>query len=87
MTEKLNPDAIAEWEDWDPKTHPDVQPVTEGMILAYVVQEGELPSYSARPFAKWLFVHWNGFTDDEDRNGTQTNGDVIQGALADWRGE
>ena len=79
--DKLNPNALAECGD-DLDDRPEVQPVTEAMIYAYVTEKNELPPYSARPFAAWLFTVWNSFNEDGDN----TNGDVITGALADWRG-
>ena len=78
--DKLNPDALAEC-GYDLDDRPEVQPVTEDMIRDYVT-DNELPPYSARPFAAWLYETWNGFNEDGD----QTNGQVIAGALADWRG-
>ncbi|MFD8839840.1 hypothetical protein [Streptomyces griseofuscus] len=78
---KLNPDALAEC-GYDLDDRPEVQPVTEQMIRDYVIDKAELPPYSDRPFAAWLYDAWNDFNED----GTQTNGQVIEGALADWRG-
>ncbi|GAA5033260.1 hypothetical protein [Streptomyces siamensis] len=79
--EKLNPDALAECGD-DLDDRPEVQPVTETMIRVHVIDSGELPEYSARPFASWLYEVWNDFNEDGDL----TNGQVIEGALAGWRG-
>ncbi|TVZ96507.1 hypothetical protein [Streptomyces sp. BK340] len=80
--EKLNPNALAESGDNDLDERPKVQPVTEAMIRAHVIGAEELPPYSARPFSAWLYETWNEFNAD----GKLTNGQVIAGALADWRG-
>lgn len=80
--DKLNPDALAECGDVELDDREAVQPVTEMMIFVYVMNAEELPRYSAKPFAAWVWESWNDFNDD----GTQTNGQVIVGALADWRG-
>jgi hypothetical protein len=80
--DKLNPDALAE-SGTDLDERPEVQPVAEAMIRAYVIDASELPRYSAEPFAAWLYEMWNDFNED----GTLTNGEVIAGALADWRGQ
>ena len=45
---------------------------------------GGLPSVSARPFAAWIDSEWNGF---DDGSGTQTNEDILKGALDFWRGQ
>lgn len=83
MTDKINPDALAESGDFEHDERPEVQKVTEEMIFAYVAGElQELPDYSARPFAEWLDQNWNDFNEE----GTETVGSVIRGALSDWRG-
>lgn len=79
--DKLNPDALAEC-GYDLDDRPQVQPVTEMMICEYVTEAEELPPYSAKPFAAWLTEVWNAFNEDGD----MTNGQVVEGALADWRG-
>lgn len=79
---KLNPDALAECGDTELDGRTAVQPITEMMLFGYVMDTEELPEYSARPFAAWLYEMWNDFNEDGDR----TNGEVIAGALADWRG-
>ncbi len=79
--DKLNPDALAEC-GYDLDDRPQVQAVTEMMICEYVIEAGELPRYSAAPFAAWLAEVWNDFNEDGDL----TNRQVIAGALADWRG-
>jgi hypothetical protein len=82
MTSKINPNAIAETGDPEHDERPEVQSVSEEMIFEYVTEELKaLPPYSARPFAAWLDENWNQFTEEEI-----TVGDVIRGALADWRG-
>jgi len=80
--DKLNPDALAECGDTDLDERPAVQAVTETMISEHAVHSGELPEYSARPFAAWLYEIWTEF----NAVGDKTNGEVIAGALADWRG-
>jgi hypothetical protein len=83
MADKINPDALAQTDDSELDARPGVQEVTEEMIFAYVVEELEaLPTYSARPFAAWLDHNWYSFNEE----GANTVGDVITGALADWRG-
>ena len=54
-------------------------------ILAWATsdQGGGLPSVSARPFAAWLDGMWNQYSDE---SGTQTNEDVLKGALSFWTG-
>ncbi|MFJ4682047.1 hypothetical protein [Streptomyces sp. NPDC088789] len=79
--QKLNPNALAGCGS-DLDERPEVQPVTAAMIRAYVTDQGELPPYSAQSFATWLHDAWNDFNED----GELTNGDVIAGALAAWRG-
>lgn len=81
MDPKLNPRALAQMYDND--TSPDVQAVTTAMIRSYVVDQKELPPISAEPFAVWLNEVWYEFVGED---GTTNNGDVIQGALAFWRG-
>lgn len=44
---------------------------------------GNLPTISAHEFARWLDREWNDF---DDGSGTQTNEDVLKGALAYWTG-
>lgn len=80
--DKLNPNALAESGDADLDDRPGVQPVDAQMILDHIIAAEELPPYSARPFADWLHDAWFNFSED----GNLTNGDVIAGALADWRG-
>lgn len=60
-----------------------MQPVDEAMIREYVIAAGELPEVSARPFAEWLHEQWFDFTEDSGL----TNREVIEGALAYWRGQ
>jgi hypothetical protein len=79
--DELNPDALAEC-GYDLDNRPEVQRVTTAMINQYVIDAGELPSHSAQPFAAWLADAWTDFNEDGDK----TNGQVIAGALADWRG-
>lgn len=54
-------------------------------MLAWATSDtgGGLPDVSARPFAAWLDGVWNQF---DDGSGTQTNEDVLKGALSDWTG-
>lgn len=44
---------------------------------------GSLPAPSALAFASWLDSVWN---DYDDSSGTQTNEDILKGALAFWTG-
>lgn len=89
MTEKLNPAALAErYEERgaDPADIRDgVQPVDEDMIREHVVEAGSLPTESAGPFADWLDGVFDEYVVPD--NDKQTNGDVIKGALAYWRGQ
>ena len=80
---KLNPDALGECGDVERDEREAVQPVTGPMIYEHVVNSGELPKESAKPFAKWLNAVWNSFNE----NGELTNGKIIAGALAHWRGQ
>lgn len=80
--DKLNPNALAE-SGTELDERPEVQAVTEDMIREYVITSGELPDFSARPFATWLHSVWFDFNED----GELTNGKVITGALAQWRGQ
>ncbi|MCX4799634.1 hypothetical protein OG497_37905 [Streptomyces sp. NBC_01242] len=81
--EEIKPNALAECGDVDLDARPGVQEVTEEMIYAFVIKTSELPVYSAKPFARWLHTEaWFNFNED----GTNTVGDVLSGALADWRG-
>jgi hypothetical protein len=77
----LDPQALAECGDIDRDTRPGVQHVTEEMIHKYVLERGELTGASAAAFARWLDEVWNDFNED----GQLTNGDIIDGALHDWR--
>lgn len=81
--DKLNPDALAESGDVELDAREGVQPVTPTMIRDHLRSTEELPLVSARPFAAWLDAEWNGFNEDGDL----TNGQVIAGALAFWRGQ
>ncbi|MFH9248209.1 hypothetical protein ACH4LK_22610 [Streptomyces lydicus] len=82
----LDPNALAEINEDEgaapEDARPGVQPVTEVMIRVYVITAGELPEVSARPFAKWLHGAWFDFSEEPG----PTNGDIIAGALAHWRG-
>lgn len=81
--DKLDPKALAECGDAELDDRVTVQPVTPAMIREHVVSAEELPIESARPFAAWLDENWNGYNEE----GNLTNGDVIAGALAFWRGQ
>lgn len=87
--EKLNPAALAEWEDEQGANPEDIRPgvqtVDERMIAAYVIEAEELPRVSALPFATYLDREWGEYIDPD--NPALTNGDVISGALAFWRGQ
>lgn len=83
--DKLNPDALAEThaEAGAPPqdVRPGVQPVTWEMIYDYVSEELH-NEYSRRAFADWVNSAWYDFADGD----AVTNGQVIAGALEDWRG-
>lgn len=83
--EKLNPDAWALVDDVELDGRADTQAADAAMIYAYVMKEGELPEYSARPFAAWLDREWHSFTDDT-RDGLLTNRNVIYDAIVVWCG-
>jgi len=87
VTEKLNPDALAEWASDDEGSEDGyregVQVVDSSMIYAYVVDKNELPPYSAKPFSNWLHSQWFEFSQDGVR---MTNREVIDGGLEDWCG-
>ncbi|WP_372352640.1 hypothetical protein [Streptomyces sp. KL116D] len=80
---KLDAAALAECGDVELNERPEVQHVSEDMVREHVIDAGELPRYSAAPFAAWLHGAWTEYTAD----GAHTNGDVIARALADWRGQ
>ncbi|MFF8901694.1 hypothetical protein ACF082_29905 [Streptomyces lydicus] len=83
----LDPNALAETADEagaaPEDVRPGVQPVDDDMIREHVIAAGELPPESARPFAAWLHDAWFGFSEEPG----PTNGDIIRGALAHWRGQ
>lgn len=56
----------------------------EAAIRKWAIETGDLPVFSAEPFARWLDQAWN---DYDDGSGTLTNEDVLKGALAEWKGE
>lgn len=80
MAEKLDPNAIAD----DGNDIPGHQSVDEDMIHDYVMNTGQLPGESAEPFASWANEVWFDFNDG---SGTMTNGQIIAGMLAYWRGK
>lgn len=87
MTDRLNPDALAETSEDEgapaDERRPGVQPVDAGMIERYALDTGELHvPESARAFGAWLHENWYDFNEDGDR----TNGQIVAGALAAWRG-
>jgi hypothetical protein len=81
--DKLDPDALAESGDDELDARESVQPVTPAMIREHLRLTEELPSVSARSFAAWIHENWNDWNEDGDL----TNGQVIAGALAHWRGQ
>lgn len=81
--DRLNPDALAECGDGELDARDDVQEVDADMIREYVISAGELPEESARPFAEYIEDRWYDYNED----GELTNGQVISGALAYWRGQ
>ncbi|MFI9079147.1 hypothetical protein ACIGW8_22200 [Streptomyces sioyaensis] len=85
--DKLDPNALAETGDEagapPEDVRPGVQPVDEDMIRVHVIEAGELPEESARPFARWLHETWYDFNEEPGN----TNGGTIAGALAFWRGQ
>lgn len=82
LMDKLNPNALAESGDAELDERASVQPVTEMMIREYVISSEELPRESAKAFAMYIHEAWNDYNED----GELTNGQVIAGALAYWRG-
>lgn len=52
-------------------------------IRRWAHEQAGLPPVSAEPFSWWLNGEWNEF---DDETGTQTNEDVLKGALAYWTG-
>ena len=78
----LDPAALAECGDADLDARNGVQEVNAEMICEYVISSGELPRESAEPFAAYVHEAWNEYNED----GELTNGQVIAGALAYWRG-
>lgn len=80
--DKINPKALAQSGDIEQDEREGVQEVDAQMIFEYVLAENELPAYSARPFSEWLDQNWGEFNEE----GENTVGDVIRGALSDWRG-
>lgn len=86
--DKLNPDALAEWDDEQYADETEVRPgvqrdVTPDMITEYVIAEGALPEPSARPFGNYLHAVWNDWVEQQDI----THRDLIAGALQFWRGQ
>lgn len=80
---ELDPNALAECGDDDLNARAGVQQVDADMIAKYVISSGELPRESALPFAEYIHQQWNDYNED----GELTNGQVIAGALAYWRGQ
>lgn len=68
--------ALADFEDGDAFDRTDIE--------EWADITGNLPTVSAHEFARWLDREWN---DYDDSSGTQTNEDVLKGALAYWKGE
>lgn len=66
--------ALAEFEDGD---------FDRTMIEHWADTAGGLPTISAYEFSRWLDREWN---DYDDGTGTQTNEQVLKGALAFWTG-
>ena len=79
---KLNPNALATSGDYALDSRAGVQEVDDVMIENYVVSTGALAGTSAARFSVWLSEVFNDFNEDGDR----TNGQVVAGALHDWRG-
>lgn len=86
MSDKLNPEALAEWgeEEGSPpeQVRDGVQPVDEHMILDYVLEKNFLPDYSAQPFSEWLNLNFFQYSEPS----TVTNAVVVEAALHDWCG-
>lgn len=78
---KFNPNALAECGDSGLDERPEVQEVDARMIFNYVLENGFLPDFSAKPFAEWLNENWYDFTEEEI-----SNKGVVSEALASWRG-
>lgn len=83
MTEKLDPQALAQLEDGDDRDG--VQEVTAELIRDYVMEAHGLPEVSARALGNWLYEYWFDNVDPE-RIPPMTNGQVIAGAVSYWTG-
>jgi hypothetical protein len=81
MSDTLDPNAIA---DDGSGEFPNAQDVDYDMILAYVLAEWGWPNVAAEPFAGLAHDVWYEYNDG---SGTQTNGQILAGILAYWRGE
>jgi hypothetical protein len=77
---KIDPNALAE-SGTDLDERPGVQIIDDQMIYNYVIEAKGMPQFSARPFSEWLYEAWYAFNEEGDK----TVGQVIDGALAEWR--
>lgn len=81
MSDTFDPNAIA---DDGSGTFPGAQDVTELDIYAYVIENWGWPPEAVAPFAGHAYATWFEYNDG---SGTQTNGQILDGILAYWRGE
>lgn len=82
---RINPTAPARWDSEDER--PGTQDIARSMIFHYVYSpDGDCILHvreSADAFADWAYELWFEYHNGED--GT-TNKDILDGMLADWRG-
>jgi len=87
MSEKFNPEALAERHDEAGAPPEDVrdgvQPVDDIMILDRVLDTNELPQFSAGAFTSWANDNWFHFVSDEE---DWTNAEVLESLLHEWCG-
>ncbi|MFB7858839.1 hypothetical protein [Rhodococcus qingshengii] len=80
--EKVDESALAEGpDDSGEDTREGVQVLTDDMIREWALSH--LPPPSATAFTGWIWDVWL----DWNECGDKTNGQVLYGALADWRGD
>lgn len=70
-----DPSALADFEDGEA--------FDRAAIEFWADTTGNLPTISAHEFARWLDREWN---DYDDGSGTQTNEQILKGALEFWTG-
>jgi hypothetical protein len=86
MTSKINTDAPARWDSEDDR--PGTVDVSRDMILDYVYSpDGDCILHvqeSAEAFADWAYEVWFEY---HGGMASTTNKDILDGMLADWRGD